>query len=274
MFEQILASTVILTTPILLAAMGGLVNRQSGIVNIGLEGKMLAGAFVAVVVSAATGSWLLACLAAVLASAVIGWVFALAITRAGANMIVAGLGLNVLLAGAIGFILSWHYGISGTLRFPEVALLPKLLPAALSSVPVIGSALAALDPVTVIAWASVAALPFLLAGTRFGLRLRATGNAPQVVRALGLNGARIQEIATAIAGGFAGLAGAHLALASIGLFNEGLSGGRGFIALAAFYFGRDKPWPTAMVCLMFGFLDATQIRLQTNGLPPKLIGMI
>ena len=274
MLEQIAAASLVMTTPILLAAMGGLVNRRAGIVNIGLDAKMLAGAFVAVVVSAATGSWIVACLAAVAAGAAIGWVFALAITRAQANMIVAGLGLNVLVAGAIGFVLSWHYGTSGTLRLPDVVLLPQLLPESVEAVPIVGPALAALDPVIVIAWVSVAVLPLMLAHTRFGLRLRATGNAPAVARALGLHGRRLQEKSTAIAGAFSGLAGAHLALASIGLFNEGLSGGRGFIALAAFYFGRDKPLSTALVCLLFGCLDATQVRLQTFGLPPKLIGMI
>ncbi|MCY0152467.1 hypothetical protein OEG86_09775 [Hoeflea alexandrii] len=98
MIEQILASGVVLTTPILLAAIGGLVNRQAGIVNIALEGKMLVGAFVAIVISAATGSWLVATLAAALVSMVIGYGFSLTITRLGANMITAGLGLNVLAA--------------------------------------------------------------------------------------------------------------------------------------------------------------------------------
>lgn len=274
MLEQVIAASIVLTTPILLAAMGGLINRQSGIVNIGLEAEILAGAFVAVIVSSATGSWVIASLAALLTGTVIGGLFSLTITRGGANMIVAGLGLNVLVAGAIGFILSWTYKTSGTLRLPDVALLPHFLPQSVADIPVLGRTLAALDPLTVCAWIVVAALPFVLADTRFGLRLRATGNAPQVARALGLNERGIQEATTAIAGGLSGLAGAHLALASIGLFNEGLSGGRGFIALAAFYFGRDRPWPTALVCLMFGFLDATQIRLQTAGLPPKLIGAI
>ncbi|QBY02696.1 ABC transporter permease [Rhodophyticola sp. CCM32] len=274
MIEQILVSTLVLTTPILLAAMGGLVNRQAGIVNIGLEAKMLAGAFVAVIVSSATQSWLLACLAAALTGAGIGWVFSLTITRARANMIVAGLGLNVLVAGAIGFILAWVFSSSGTLRQPDVVLLPHILPQAIDRLPVIGPALADLDPLTLLSWATVLALPFLLANTRAGLWIRATGNAPQVIRALGLDGPTIQDASTAFAGAFAGLAGAHLALASLGLFNEGLTAGRGFIALAAFYFGRDRPFQTAMACLLFGFLDASQIRLQTTGFPPKLIGMI
>ena len=271
--EQIIISSLILTTPILLAAMGGLVNRQAGIVNIGLEAKMLSGAFVAVIVSSATQSWFIACLAAACSSALIGWVFSLTITRAHANMIVAGLGLNILVAGALGFILSWAYKTSGTLRLPNVALLPDALPQIVAQIPLIGGVLGALDPLTMFAWASVLALPFLLSNTRIGLWIRATGNAPHVTRAVGLRSLAIQDASTAFAGFFSGLAGAHLALTSLGLFNEGLTGGRGFIALAAFYFGRDRPIQTALACLLFGFLDTFQIRLQTAGFPPKLIGM-
>lgn len=272
--EQVLAASVIMTTPILLAAMGGLVNRRAGIVNIALDAKMLVGAFVAVVVSSATGGWFVAVLAAAFAGALVGYLFALVITRANANMIVAGLGLNVLVAGILGFILSWVYDSSGTLRLPDVVLLPHILPQSLENIPVAGEALADLDPLSVFAWGSVAVLPFLLASTRIGLWLRATGNAPQVARAVGLPQNGVKEFSTAFAGFFSGLGGAHLALASIGLFNEGLTAGRGFIALAAFYFGRDRPVVTALVCLLFGFLEATQIRMQTAGLPPKLVGTI
>lgn len=274
MIEQILAAGVILTTPILLAAIGGLVNRQAGIVNIALEGKMLVGAFVAVVVSSATGSWLIATLAAALAGMVIGYAFSLSITRLGANMIIAGLGLNVLAAGAIGFIMSIAYGSSGTLRLPDVALLPRVFPESVSEVPLVGPMLASLDPLTLFALVSVACLPFILGATRFGLWIRATGNAAPVVRSVGLNPQMVQETSTAFAGFFAGVAGAQLALASIGIFNEGLTAGRGFIALAAFYFGRDLPWRTAAACLLFGLLDAAQIRMQTVGLPPRLIGAL
>jgi ABC-type uncharacterized transport system permease subunit len=274
MIEQILASGVVLTTPILLAAIGGLVNRQAGIVNIALEGKMLVGAFVAIVISAATGSWLVATLAAALVSMVIGYGFSLTITRLGANMITAGLGLNVLAAGAIGFLMSYAYGSSGTLRLPDVALLPHVFPQSTESVPVVGQLLAHLDPLTILALMAIAVLPFLLRATRFGLWIRATGNAAPVMRSVGLKPKLLQEASTAFAGFFAGLAGAQLALASIGIFNEGLTAGRGFIALAAFYFGRDRPWQTAAACLLFGLLDAAQIRMQTVGLPPRLIGAL
>ena len=272
--EQILSASIILTTPILLAAIGGLINRHAGIVNIALEAKILAGAFVAVIVSSLTGSWLIAVLAAAASGAFIGLLFSLAITRMRADMIVAGLGLNFLVAGLIGFVLSWAFNSSGTLRMPDVQLLPKILPDPVAAVPVVGSMLAGLEPITLFAWLSVLVLPFVLSDTRFGLRLRATGNALRVAHAMGLAPKRMQDISTMIAGAYSGLGGAHLALASIGLFNEGLSAGRGFIALAAFYFGRNRPVPTALVCLLFGFLDATQIRMQTAGLPPKLIGTI
>ena len=274
LIEQVLASSLILTTPILLAAIGGLVNRQGGIVNIALEAKMLAGALIAVVVSSTTGSWFVAVVAAALFASVLGLVFSLSVTRARANMIIAGLGFNVLVAGLLGFLLSRVYGTSGTLRMPDVQLLPKVLPQSVSGIPIVGEALAALDLLTLFAWLIVAALPFLLANTRIGLRLRAAGNAQQVVRAVGLREKSIQDIGTVFAGFFSGLAGAHLALYSIGLFNEGLTAGRGFIALAAFYFARNRPVQTALACLLFGFLDASQIRLQTAGFPPKLMGTL
>lgn len=274
MIELIIAAALVQTTPILLAAIGGLVNRQAGIVNIALEAKMLVGAFVAVIVSSATGSWPLALMAAAVSGAVIGYWFSLTITRLGANMIIAGLGLNVLAAGALGFVMTIVYGSSGTLRLPDMALLPRIPSEWVADLPLVGTVLAALDPLTVFAWICVAILPFLLGSTRIGLWVRATGNAAPVVSSVGLKPALVQEASTAFAGFFSGLAGAHLALYSLGIFNEGLTAGRGFIALAAFYFGRDRPWQTAATCLFFGLLDAGQIRMQTVGLPPRLISAL
>ena len=205
--DQILSASIILTTPVLLAAVGGLVNRHAGIVNIALEAKMLAGAFVAVIVSSLTGSWLIAVLAAAGSGAFIGLLFSLTITRMRADMIVAGLGLNFLIAGLIGFVLSWAFNSSGTLRMPDVQLLPRMLPDPVAAVPVVGTMLAGLEPITLFAWLSVLVLPFVLSDTRFGLRLRATGNAPRVAHAMGLAPKRMQDISTMIAGAYSGLGG-------------------------------------------------------------------
>ena len=112
---------------------------------------------------------------------------------------------------------------------------------------------------------------FMLARTRLGLRLRATGAAETTVRAVGLSPLALRDASTAFAGAMAGLAGAHLSIGVVGLFNEGLTGGRGFVALAAFYFGRASPTRTALGALLFGFFDAAQIRLQGRGVPAELV---
>ena len=274
LLDQVAASSMILATPILLAAIGGLVNREGGIVNIGLEAKMLAGALAAVVFSAAFGSWWVGVLAGALTGAGIGLFFSLTVTRLHADMIVAGLGLNVFVHGGIGFINTWNYGSSRTVRIPGTEMLPKIHLPVIDDIPLLGAVFSNLDPLTWFAWGSVLVLPVLLYQTPIGLRIRAVGSAEVVARSLGIRTLAIRDATTVFAGFYSGLAGAHLSLATIGLFNEGLTAGRGFIALAAFYFGRDRPWPTALVCLFFGFLDAVQIRLQTQGLPPKLIETI
>lgn len=273
-FDAVIASSMILATPILLAAIGGLVNREGGIVNIGLEAKMLAGALAAVIFSGAAGSWWVGVLAGGLFGALIGLLFSLTVTRLRADMIVAGLGLNVFVLGGIGFFNAWSYGTSGTVRIPGTELLPRINIPLIEDLPILGALVSGLDPLTWFAWASVVALPVLLYQTPVGLRIRAVGSAEAVARSLGIRALAVRDATTVFAGFYSGLAGAHLALATIGLFNDGLTAGRGFIALAAFYFGRDRPWPTALVCLFFGFLDAVQIRLQTQGLPPKLIETI
>jgi simple sugar transport system permease protein len=127
------------------------------------------------------------------------------------------------------------------------------------------------DPLTWAAWLSVPVTAWMLARTRIGLRLRAAGAAPQAARALGLDPLALRDASTVFAGLMAGLAGAYLSIGVVGIFNEGITAGRGFIALAAFYFGRNRPWRTAACALLFGFFDAFQIRLQGRGVPAELV---
>jgi ABC-type uncharacterized transport system permease subunit len=272
--RAVLAAAALQATPLLLAAMGGLVNRLGGIVNIGLEGMMLVGALVAVVVSAATGSWLAGVAAAGAAGLVTGVLLSLPITRLGANEIIAGLGLNILVAGVVGYVLKSVLGTSGTLRPDGLVTLPRIELPGLAAVPVLGDVLSGKDPVTWAAWALVPVLAVLLARTRWGLRLRATGAGEEVARSLGLPVARIRDASSAVAGALAGVAGAHLSLGLVGLFNLNMVAGRGFIALAAFYFGRARPWPTAAGALLFALFDAAQIRMQRQGVPAELVQML
>jgi general nucleoside transport system permease protein len=269
-----LVATPILATPLLLAAMGGLINRQGGIVNIGLEAKMLAGAFVAVMVSWQTGNVWLALLAATLAGALVALPFSLVITRLGANEIIAGLGLNVLVIGLLGYILPVVFNVYGTFRPPGLVRLPRIDIPLVSDLPVLGPILSGKDPVTYLSWLSVPLVAWFLYRTVAGLRLRSTGADLEAARAAGIPALRWRDASTVIAGAFAGLAGAQLALASVALFAVGMTAGRGFIALAAFYFGAARPWPTAAAAILFGVFDAAQARMQGLGVPVQLVQML
>jgi len=267
---QILAAATVAATPLLLAALGGLLNRRGGIVNIALEGEMLLGAIIAVLVSGQTGSWVLGLLAATVASAVAGLVFSLSVTRLGANEIIAGLGFNILVAGLIGYALNGE----GSYQPQGLVTLPVIDVPGIDSIPWVGDVLSGQDPITYLAWLAIPATAWFLASTRPGLRLRAAGAAEDAVHALGLPALRIRDASSVMAGAFAGLAGGQLALGLVGLFNQGMVAGRGFIALAAFYFGRARPWPTAAACAIFALFDAIQIRLQQEGFSTQLVATL
>jgi simple sugar transport system permease protein len=268
--NQILSSAALAATPLILAAMGGLINRRGGIVNIALEGKMLLGAVFAVLVSASTGSWVLGMVAAGVAGLVGGAVFTFCVTRLGANEILAGLGFNTLAAGLIGYALKDR----GTYDPSGISVPPQLHLPLIADIPLLGPIVSDKDPVTYLTWLLVPLLAWALVRTRAGLRLRAAGASQDVAHALGLRGLAIRDASTLVAGLLAGLGGGQLALALVGLFNTGMVAGRGFIAMAAFYFGRARPLPTAIGCALFALFDAIQIRLQQDGVPTQLVSTI
>lgn len=269
--STVISSSLILLVPLLLAAMGGLVHRASGIVNIGLEGQMLIGALLGAVISGATGSWALGMLAAGLTGAVSAWLMTLVITRLQANQIIVGLGFNILAAGVIGFVLTWQMGVSGTYRVPGLDRLPRYDIVWLDSIPVLGPVFNHKDLVFWLTLVLIPLLVWLLRSTRFGVRVRAAGDAEQAAASQGINVLSIRERAGAIAGALAGLGGAYLSVAQVGLFNDEMVAGRGFIALAAFYFGRARPVPTALACLVFAFFDALQVNLQSSSSTSQLL---
>lgn len=271
MIDNIIFAAIAMTTPVLLAAIGGLVNRVGGIVNIGLDSMMLAGALAGLIVSSTTGSSVLAVLAAAVIGAALGLLMSLAVTRLDANEIIVGLGFNVAVAGLVRFFLKTAYDSSGTLSLLGVVRLPAIDVPVIADVPVLGALVSGHDALTWIAWLLVPATAWFLARTRLGLRLRAAGAAPQAARSLGLRPLLLRDASTAFAGMMAGIAGAYLSIGVVGIFNEGITAGRGFIALAAFYFGRNRPWSTAFGALLFGFFDAFQIRMQGRGVPAELV---
>jgi ABC-type uncharacterized transport system permease subunit len=256
MITGFLASVLLLWTPLALAAMGGLLHRVGGVVNIGLEGQMLAGALVGALVSGATENWALGVLAAGAAGGLIGLLMSLCITRLGANEIIAGLGFTIVISGLIGYLLRSVFDVSGTLRISGLDSMPRIW---------------GTDPLFWLAVLLIPVIAWALKNTAAGLRLRATGTGFDATTALGLPANRIRDTAGVLAGVLAGIAGAQLVLGQVGLFNEDMVAGRGFIALAAFYFGRARPLPTALACLLFAVFDAGQARLQTVGVPAQLV---
>jgi ABC-type uncharacterized transport system permease subunit len=269
-----LVAAATISTPILLAALGGAINRQGGIVNIGLEGKMLAGAFAAVLVSWQTGNPWLAVLAAALAGALVALPYTLLVTRLGANEIIAGLGLNIVVAGVLGYLLPVVFGVFGTLAPQGLSRLPRIDIPLVAEIPVLGRVVSGRDPVTYLAWLLIPIVALFLYRTTWGLRLRAAGADREAADAAGIRALRWRDVSTVLAGVLAGLAGAQLAIGIVALFAVGMVGGRGFIALAAFYFGGARPWATAGAAFLFGFFDAAQVRLQNVGVPVQLVQMV
>ncbi len=276
----LLDSALRLATPLVLAALAGLYAERSGIVDIGLEGKMLGAAFAAAAAAAATGSAWMGLLTGVGASIALallhGWV---SIHQRG-NQIVSGAAINITVAGLAPTLANHWFHLngqtpllSGDARF-QALVWPGV--DAIGSLPVIGPLYAEVisghNAVTYIAILSVPIAAWVLYRTRFGLRLRAAGENPEAVDTAGISVYGLRYRAMIINGVLCGLAGTALSTGLGAAFMRDMSAGRGFLALAAMIFGRWKPVPTLFACLLFGFVDALQGRLQGVNLP--LIGEI
>lgn len=259
-----------LSTPLLLACLAGLYSERAGVFDIGLEGKMLASAFAAAAVAAVTGNvWLglLAGLAVSITTAALQG--AAAITLKG-NQLIAGVAINMLAVGLTTFLGIQWFAQGGRTpqlkageRFTEIQL-----PFAneLSGIPVLGQIYSELisghNILVYVAFLAVPITWWVLYRTRFGLRLRAVGENPKAVDTAGISVTRLRYQAVLITGLLCGLAGAFFSIAQGSGFGNNMTAGKGFIALAALIFAKWKPVPAMFTCLLFGFLDALQIRLQ------------
>jgi ABC-type uncharacterized transport system permease subunit len=270
----ILTAAAPVSTPILLTAMGGALNQQGGIVNIGLEGLMLVGSFTAVAASAQWGSSGIGVLAAAIVSGLVGLVFSWTITRLGANEIVAGLGLNLFIVGLFGYLLPTLFGVEGTFRPSGLVGLPTVHIPLIDQIPGLGPIISGHDPLTYLSWISVPLVSIFLYQTTWGIALRATGANEEAARAAGIPTMWVRDLSTMAAGVLAGLAGAQLSLGTVQLFNKQMTGGRGFIALAAFYFGEARPGLTAAAAILFGIFESASFRLQDLSWPPQLVQML
>lgn len=272
---QILASTLRLATPLIFCAMAGLFSERAGVVDIGLEGKLLMGAFAAAAAASLTGSPWAGLAAAVGASVTLSLVHAFATVTHRGDQIVSGVAINILASGltvTLAFAM-FHQGGQTPPLFQGERFLPITLPFAdtLRPVPVIGPFYADLvsghNLLVYLALLLVPLTTVVLFRTAFGLRLRATGEAPEAVDSAGFSVAFMRYRAVIIAGVLCGIGGAYLSTAHGGGFVREMSAGKGYIALAALVFGNWRPWRALFACLLFGVLEASAARLTGVSLP-------
>jgi simple sugar transport system permease protein len=266
----LMQSAVQAITPILLAALAGVLCGRVGVFNMALEGQMLIGAFAAVVGSYYTGSALGGVVAAVVFTVLFSLILAYGATVFRGDPVVICIGMNLLASGLTAYLLRQMFGVSGTFTDPAIVGLDKIRIAALQAIPVIGWGFGRQTLLTWLAWLAVVVVAIVLFRTPLGLRLRGVGEQPDAAETLGVDVRRYRVVTVLVAGGLVGLAGAQLSLGSISIFAEDMSAGRGWIAVVAVMLARDNPIYAAGACVLFGLADALSIRLQSEGLPNQL----
>jgi simple sugar transport system permease protein len=237
-------STARLSTPLILAALGGLFSERSGVINIALEGMMLAGAFTAAAVTYAAGNPFVGLAAGMAAGMLIAAIHAVACIRYKADQVVTGTAINILMIGMPAFLSGAFFLSSGsTPQIPREQLIPRL------------PMLFAFFVLVPLSW-------YVLYKTPFGLRLRSVGENPEAADAAGVPVARMRYAGVLLSGVLAGIGGAYLSIGQSSLFTRNMTSGRGFIALAALIFGKWRPIQTMLACLLFGFTEAVSIQMQ------------
>ncbi len=266
----LLGSLLRFATPILLAALGGLLCERAGVFNIGLEGLMLAGAFGAVVGSYFGGSALAGVGAAVLAGVALAALLALFAVTLRGNEIVVGIAINLLASGLTVYLLRSIWGVKGAFQDPALAGLPDHRIPGLDALPVVGPLLSGHSAIVNLALVLTIAIHFLLFRHVLGLRLRGVGEHAEAAMTLGVAVDRLRYGAVLASGALCGLAGAQLSLGNVTLFVENMSAGRGWIAVVAVMFGRAHPLGVFAACLLFGLTESLGFRLQGLQLPSQL----
>lgn len=243
MIVSLVASTLRVSTPLVFASLGGLFSERSGVINLGLEGIMLGGAFGAAAGAHATHSPWLGAMAGMIAGMCLAWIYGFCVIRMRANQIIAGTAINLLALGLTPELCKILYDVSGST--PALSLGERF-----QSGPIY------------LSWVTVLACWAVLRHTRFGLRVLFAGENPQALEAGGVEVNCVRWRALLLGGALAGMGGAMLSVYLSSSFSREMTAGRGFMALAALIFGKWKPLPTALACLLFGFTEAVQIRLQ------------
>ena len=269
---SLLASCLRISIPIAFAALGAIFCERAGIVNIGLEGMMLVGAFAGVLGSDLTGSAYVGLLFAIAAGGLFGLIHAVLTIQYKTDHIISGLGINLLALGLTTVLLQLIWGNRG--KSDEVAGLGTVTIPGLADIPVVGELFGTASILFYVLIVAVVLSWIVLYKTVFGLRLRVIGDNPQVADTLGVNVYRMQYICVILCGVLAGIGGAYLSIGDINLFGRDMVAGRGYIALAATIFGGWNPLGTYAGSLLFGLAQGLQIRLQLLKVPVQFVEML
>jgi simple sugar transport system permease protein len=271
----LIASTIRLSTPLILAALGGLYSERGGVINIALEGMMLAGAFTAAVVTVFTHNPWAGLLGAVVAGSLVAALHAVATINYRADQVVSGAAINILFLGAPALLSGALFESTGaTPQLPRSQTLPDTPVFDPRTSPTLASIFNQ-KPLVYLAFVLVAVTAYVIYRTRFGLRLRAVGENPEAADTAGVSVNRMRYAGVLISGALAALGGAYLSIGQNSLFTRNMTAGRGFIALAALIFGKWDPVGALVACLFFGFAEAVAIRMQgTVDIPNQFIQMI
>jgi general nucleoside transport system permease protein len=261
-FSDYLVATVRLTIPLGFAALGGLYSERSGVLNIALEGMLLTGAFTSAAATFYTGNPWLGILAALIAGGLVGLLHALLCVTLRVDQLVSGLAINLVAAGLTAFLGRLVFSGSSTQQLPGIKAI--IIPG-LANIPLLGALLFQQDILVYLLITLVIATTYILFKTNFGLTLRAVGESPKAADTAGISVSNVRYIAVVISGCLASLGGAYLTLVQVRFFAEGMSAGKGFIAIAALIFGRWHPIYSALACLLFGATEALQLRIQALG---------
>ena len=262
------------STPIIYAALCAAITQQANILNIGTEGIMLVGAFTAVAISYFTGSWILGVLAAMLGGAMIAMIMAVSHIKYNSEICAIGMGINLLAIALTKFMLQVFFHTSRSFSNPAIVAIPKLHFSFLENVPFLNTLLNDWRFTEWFVIVFILLLQFIFYKTVWGLRLRAVGQFPMAAQTAGIQANAVKYQAMLISGLIGGLAGAHLSLGYSTQFVENMTNSRGFMGVAAMYFGGANPVLTAMGCLLFGFSDSVGARLQAYGIPAQFILMM
>jgi len=258
-WSALLASTLRYATPLTFAAIGGMFSERSGVVNIGLEGDMLMGSFFGIYGADVTDSWFLGLLIAIVSGMLLAFIHAFFCINLRADQIVIGTAINFLALGVTGYLFVSHYGANGAPT--SIPVIPDITINSLQNVYFIGPIFGQLNLMIWLSFVFVVLSYIVMFRTPIGLRIRSVGEHPRAADTVGISVYATRYAGVITSGGLAAMGGAYLSLGFVHTFDQNITGGRGFIALAALIFGKWRPFGAFAACLLFGFSSALGDRL-------------